>query len=262
MLSISFAIGYLLTLLVGLSIGLLGSGGSILFLPILVYLFNINPSNANTYCNLIVGITSAIAFINYIVKHKINVKYCAFFLLFSTFFTYIGKNYIVNLLPEFIWIIPKSSLLMLIFSGIMIFASLQISNSTLTENINKKVLYIKFIFSACFVGLITGMLGAGAGFLIVPIFLSVLKVPFSQAIGSSLLIIAINSLSFLIYTPLNSINISNEILLCLAFAIIGMLIAIFFISNKISTNNLKKLLKIIILSLGIIIFISEILKLV
>ncbi len=262
MLSLSFFLGYLLTIIVGISIGLLGSGGSILFLPILVYSFNINPIEASTYCNLIIGITSAVASFSYLIKKNINLKYCIIFLSLSTFFTYIGKHYVMNLLPNDIWIINKNSLLMLMFATLMIVASLQISNNqNFVKLLNKKILYIKFILSASFVGLITGMLGAGAGFLIVPLFLSMLKLPMKEAIGSSLLIIAINSLSFLIYTPLANININNIVLICLALAILGMLIAIFFIGPKISPNNLKKFMKFIIFSLGIIIFASEIFNL-
>ncbi len=181
--------------------GLIGGGGSILTVPVLVYLFNVNPSLATSYSLFIVGSTSLVgAYRNYL-KGFISIKTALLFGLSSITTVFVMRKFVVPHIPVNIAqigaiTITKAMLTMLLFALLMVLASVSMISSKQDENNvnNEQSSLGKLLFYGIGIGLVTGLLGAGGGFLIIPALVFLVKLPMKQAIGTSLLIIALNSL--------------------------------------------------------------------
>ena len=195
-------IGYLAAILIGVVLGLIGGGGSILTVPLLVYLFGINPVTATSYSLFIVGLTSTVGSIHYFRMGLVNIKTAFLFGIPSIIAVFITRAYILPAIPyELItigtFIVTKDIFLMLLFAMLMIGASYNMIkksniNSILDEN--QKWANLKIALKGIMVGTITGLVGAGGGFLIIPALVLLRKLPMKEAVGTSLLIIASNSL--------------------------------------------------------------------
>jgi uncharacterized protein len=193
-------IGYISALFIGLILGLTGGGGSILTVPILVYILAYNPVTAAAYSLFIVGTTSAFgATVNHF-KGLVDIKIGFLFAIPSFIAVFLTRRYIVPNLPENIFtignfILTKSAFLMVLFAVIMFFAALSMLKKKKNKNIsnvksNKSVL----ITQNFIIGVIIGLIGAGGGFLIIPSLFLFAKLPMKKAIGTSLFIISMNSL--------------------------------------------------------------------
>ena len=194
--------GYIASVLIGLSLGLIGGGGSILTVPVLVYLFQIDATLATSYSLFIVGSSSLVgAYRNYR-KGWVSVKTALLFGLSSITTVFITRKLIVPKIPvEIIHIgtvlVTKAMLTMLFFAILMLMASLSMIRSKQAEQdtVADATLSISKLFLyGIGIGLVTGLLGAGGGFLIIPALVLLVKLPMKEAIGTSLLIIALNSL--------------------------------------------------------------------
>src|SRR5690606_6821208 len=122
-------IGYFAALLIGLSLGLIGGGGSILTVPVLVYLIGLSPVMATAYSLFIVGLTSLVGSYNFYKKGLVSMKTAIVFGLPSILAVYATRRYIVPSIPENLFSIgelpiTKLLLLMLLFAGLMVFASI------------------------------------------------------------------------------------------------------------------------------------------
>lgn len=197
-------LGFILAALVGITLGLIGSGGSILMVPILVYIFQINPVLATSYSLFIVGITSLIGAINAYRNGLLSIKTAVLFGLTSIVTVFLTRKWVLPLIPENLFIIQgfqitKSGAILLLFAILMLLASLaMIKNNTVAAQIKddqpKKLSLSILLPYGVLIGLVTGFLGAGGGFLIIPVLVVVFRIPMKTAIGTSLLIIALNSL--------------------------------------------------------------------
>lgn len=194
--------GYLAALLIGLSLGLIGGGGSILTIPVLVYLFHIQPTLATGYSLFIVGCSSlAGAYKNYR-RGNINFKAALSFGIASIITVLLIRKLVMPLIPEHLFMIgtftvTKSLATMLLFAALMILASLNMIQKPVSVNGNAKdqpVRLRKGLIRGVGVGILTGLLGAGGGFLIIPVLVFSFRLSMKDAIGTSLLIIAMNSL--------------------------------------------------------------------
>lgn len=193
-------LGYLGALCIGLILGLTGAGGSILTVPILVYLMGINPIIATGYSLFMVGTTSAFGAIQNIRKGFVDVKTALLFAIPSFIAVFLTRKFIVPALPESIgnqnFAISKESLLMLLFAVVMLIVAVSMlrkkAEPTNLENHNPNM--ILAVIRMFFVGILIGMVGAGGGFLFIPVLLFIAKLPMRKAVGTSLLIIALNSL--------------------------------------------------------------------
>ncbi len=194
--------GYFAALLIGLSLGLIGGGGSILTIPVLVYLFGLPPSIATGYSLFIVGCSSlAGAWKNYR-KGNINFKAALYFGITSIVTVVLIRKLLIPILPEHFFmigsfVVTKSLITMLLFAVVMIIASLNMIKKQVAviDNPNDHQIHLtKALIRGVEVGILTGLLGAGGGFLIIPILIFSFHLKMKDAIGTSLLIIAMNSL--------------------------------------------------------------------
>lgn len=255
-------IGYITALLVGVTLGLIGGGGSILTIPILVYFFKIDPILATSYSLFIVGITSLIgSYKNYKAKH-LNITKAFYFLIPATFSILLVRKFILPNLPNILFEInaitfTKNNLIMVVFGILMLSSSLaMIFRKTPSNKSNMNLTKLSFI--GLIVGVITGFLGAGGGFLIIPALLFFGGLEMKNAIGTSLFIIAVNSIIGFIGDIINGINLNYFILLSLTtIAIIGIFIGT-FLMTKINNQKLKPAFGWFVLVIGIFILFNEI----
>ncbi|HOJ90241.1 MAG TPA: sulfite exporter TauE/SafE family protein [Saprospiraceae bacterium] len=257
-------IGYLAAILIGVVLGLIGGGGSILTVPLLVYLFGINPVTATSYSLFIVGLTSTVGSIHYFRMGLVNIKTAFLFGIPSIIAVFITRAYILPAIPyELItigtFIVTKDIFLMLLFAMLMIGASYNMIkksniNSILDEN--QKWANLKIALKGIMVGTITGLVGAGGGFLIIPALVLLRKLPMKEAVGTSLLIIASNSLIGFLGKSKEIVLDWNLLFMIAVFAIFGIFIGT-FISKKIDGAKLKPAFGWFILFMGVYIILKE-----
>lgn len=257
-------LGYLASIFIGITLGLIGGGGSILTVPVLVYLFAIEPVLATAYSLFIVGITSAVGSINYFKKGLVNIKTAIVFGIPSIVAVFITRAFIVPAIPDQItkmgtFNITKNLLLMLLFAVLMVLASYSMikkQNVKKEEKTIQKFNYSLILLEGTVVGILTGLVGAGGGFLIIPALVLLSKLPIKEAIGTSLVIIAAKSLIGF-FGENNQQQIDwGFLLLVSTFAIIGIFIGS-FLSKKIDGSKLKPAFGWFVLIMGIYIIIKE-----
>ena len=195
-------IGYFAAGLIGISLGLIGGGGSILTVPVLVYLFHVEPSLATAYSLFIVGTTSLVGGVQSAIKHLVDFKTAIVFAIPSFIGVYLTRRYFVPLLPEDLFtlgtfVVTRDIAIMVFFAVIMLVAALSmIRNHDKESPDNQAVQYIypMIMIEGLLVGALTGIVGAGGGFLIIPALVLFAKLPMKKAVGTSLIIIAAKSL--------------------------------------------------------------------
>lgn len=200
--------GIIAFLCIGLILGLIGGGGSILGVPVLVYILCYSADMATTYSLFIVGLTSLIGALAYLRRGEISAEAIAQFALASMITVFCVRKYMMPAIPDhFIWLglaVSKQSLIMVVFSILILSSSYSMirkrragSNASQVkwDEFSRSPLGLPFVIllGVC-VGLVTGFVGAGGGFIIVPVLMFFLRLKFKKAIGTSLCIIAINSL--------------------------------------------------------------------
>lgn len=200
---ITIVFGYVGALFVGITLGLIGSGGSILSLPIFVYLFGLNPIVATAYSLFTVGLTSLIGSIKNIKLRLIHVNTVLYFSFSAAIAVYITRKYIIGLIPDQIisigdLTITKEKFLMLFFSILIYFAAIAMirNRKDKSNNDRRELKYDKLLIliEGTVVGFITGLVGAGGGFIIIPVLVLFSKLDMKSAVATSLVIISIKSL--------------------------------------------------------------------
>jgi len=259
-------IGFIASIFIGITLGLIGGGGSILTVPVLVYLFYIDPVLATGYSLFIVGATSLVGTFSYFKKGLVNVKTAIVFGIPSIIAVYISRAYIVPAIPDEVFrlgdfIITKSLLLMLLFAVLMILASYSMIKKKKgvekQEETEQKFNYPLILIEGTIVGILTGLVGAGGGFLIIPALVILSKLPMKEAVGTSLVIIAAKSLIGFIGEG-TAVAIDWIFLLQVtAFAIVGIFIGM-ALSKKIDGNKLKPVFGWFVLVMGIYIILKEV----
>ena len=254
-------LGYIGALLIGLVLGLTGGGGSILTVPILVYILSISPVTAAAYSLFIVGTTSAFgATINYF-KGLVDVKTGFIFAIPSFIAVFITRKYIVKSIPDSIFqtdsiIITKDTFLMVFFGVVMLFAGISMLKKKKFE-IEKKSNILTLVIQNFIIGIIIGLIGAGGGFLIIPSLVLFAKLPMKKAVATSLFIIAMNSLiGFLGDVQNTDIN-WHCLLSFTAITIFGIFIGI-RINKFINESQLKKGFGYFVLIMAFFILLKEI----
>jgi hypothetical protein len=184
----------------GIILGLTGGGGSILTVPILVYVLLINPVTATAYSLFIVGTTSVFGATKNYLKGLVDIKTGFLFAIPSFTAVYYTRKKIVPKIPNVLFetpdfVLTKSTFLMTFFALIMIFAAYSMLKKKKVETETyKKSSIISLIIQNAIIGVIIGLVGAGGGFLIIPSLVLFAKLPMKRAVGTSLFIIAMNSL--------------------------------------------------------------------
>lgn len=261
-------IGYICSILIGVALGLIGGGGSILTVPLLVYIFKIDAILATGYSLFIVGITSAVGSLDYFIKGLVNLKIALIFGIPSVLGVFFSRAWIVPALPNELFSLygfnfSKSLFLLLLFAILMIAAAFHMLKKSKQNDQNKSnqksLNYPVIIFEGTVVGLLTGLIGAGGGFLIIPALVVLSGLPMKEAIGTSLLIIATKSLiGFFGETLSNEIEWSFLIKVT-AISVSGIIIGA-QLSRKIDGEKLKPAFAWFILAIGIFIIVKELLN--
>lgn len=258
-------IGYCAAIMIGISLGLIGGGGSILTVPVLVYLFHIDATQATSYSLFIVGLTSLIgAYLNYR-KQQVDVRTALLFGLSSITTVFLTRKFLIPAIPNVLFSIgdieiSRAVATMVLFAILMVLAAVSMirNNNTEQTDTSSTNALSKLLLFGVGIGLITGLLGAGGGFLIIPALVLVLHIPMKKAVGTSLLIIALNSL--IGFTgDIGQQNIDWPFLLLIAaIAVTGIIIGT-WLSRKIAGAKLKKGFGWFVLTMGTYILIKELL---
>ena len=257
-------LGFLSAVLIGISLGLIGSGGSILTVPVLVYLFKVEPVMATAYSLFIVGLTALVGSFRYMKDSLLDYKTALVFSLPAFVAVFLSRMFIIPLLPDVVislngYAVTKGTFLLIVFAILMVMAAISMIKDKKPEvNFNDLKFNYPLIFIEGFiVGILTGLVGAGGGFLIIPALVLLAKLPMKVAVGTSLLIIAVKSL--IGFTgDIGSGQFINWLFLfeVSAVAIAGIFIG-FYLSKKYSGAKLKPFFGWFVLAMGVYIIIKE-----
>lgn len=238
-------IGYICALVIGLILGLTGGGGSILTVPVLVYIMGFNPVMGAGYSLFIVGTTSAFgSFLNF-KKGIVEIKTALKFAIPSFSSIFITRKFIVPAIPEILFeneyfILSKDTFLMVLFAVVMFIAALSMLKKLPSKktNIETNPSILVSLIKIMLLGVLIGLIGAGGGFLIIPALILIVKLPLRKAIGTSLLIISLNSIiGFL--GDIGNFHLDWPFLITFSFiAIIGISLGI-YLSKFVAERQLK-----------------------
>jgi uncharacterized membrane protein YfcA len=257
--------GYIASIVIGVSLGLIGGGGSILTIPVLVYLFKVDAVLATAYSLFIVGVTSAIGSASYFRNGLVNIKTAIVFGIPSIIAVFFTRSIIVPAIPNEVFrvgdfIVTKGILLLLLLSVLMIAASYSMikkSKKPLNNDITEqKFNYPLILAEGLVVGVLTGLVGAGGGFLIIPALVVLSKLPMKEAVGTSLVIISAKSLIGFLGESGETIMDWTFLMKVTAFAIVGIFIGS-ALSKKINGDKLKPAFGWFVLIMGVYIILKE-----
>ncbi|MBT8245385.1 MAG: sulfite exporter TauE/SafE family protein [Winogradskyella sp.] len=241
-------LGYLASVIAGIIMGLIGGGGSILSVPILVYLLGFNPIVGTAYSLFVVGATSTVGAFQSLRQGLVDLKAALIFAIPSIIGVYLTRRYVVPILPDIMFTVgdfkvTSGIFIMIVFAIVMLMASYSmisdkrrlINDTDQTIDYNAVTVFILGLLT----GTISGFVGAGGGFLNIPVLVLFVKLPMKKAIGTSLFIISMKSLiGFL--GDLKTIDIDwNFLLSFTVLSIIGIILGLYF-SKFIDEKKLKK----------------------
>ncbi|TXE07526.1 sulfite exporter TauE/SafE family protein [Gelidibacter salicanalis] len=240
-----YIIGFVGALFVGVVLGLIGGGGSILTVPILVYLMGFNPIIATAYSLFIVGSSSLVGTFQKHRKKLVDFKTGLIFSFPSFIAVYLTRRYLVPNLPDTFFhvndfTLTKEVAIMLFFAIIMLLSSISmIRKKKEIEGPHKNNPYYITFIQGLVIGTITGLIGAGGGFLYVPALVLWANLPMKKAVGTSLVIITLNSL--IGFTgDIQNIDVDWRFLLSFSgLTIIGIIIG-GYASKHVSNEGLKR----------------------
>jgi uncharacterized membrane protein YfcA len=259
-------LGFVGAILIGVILGLIGGGGSILTVPIFVYILKIEPITGTAYSLFVVGAAASVGAFRNAQKGMVDFRTGIVFAIPALAAVYLTRKFVMPAIPEHIGSIgsfelTRDTAIMVFFGIIMLAASISmIRGRKKSDEVNSEVSYNYplILVEGLVVGVLTGVVGAGGGFLIIPALVLLAKLPMKKAVATSLLIIAVKSLiGFL--GDVQNISIDWPFLLLFtAFSIMGIYIGIYF--NKfVNGAKLKKAFGWFVLIMGIYIVLKEVL---
>lgn len=256
-------LGYIGALLVGITLGLIGGGGSILTVPILVYLLGINPVLATAYSLFVVGATALVGAVRNMIAGMVDLKVAIVFAIPAFITVYLTRLYLVPAIPEELFNINGFTLtkevgIMVFFAVIMLAASVSMIKGRKEKEVDPdaKLKLPLIVLEGVVVGILTGIVGAGGGFLIIPALVLFANLPMKRAVATSLVIIAIKSL---IGFMGDVQNLTIDWLFLLTFttmSIVGIFLGI-YLNKFIDGNSLKKGFGWFVLIMGVYIITKE-----
>lgn len=248
-------LGLFLAILVGISLGLLGGGGSILTVPIFVYILGWEPKVAIAASLAVVGITSLFGVIPHHRQGNLNYRLAAIFAGVAMMGAYLGAKLSVFF---------SGAAQLILFAMVMAVAAFfMLKPKNKTESDSEEVStghrppLIVIILGGFATGVLTGLVGVGGGFMIVPALALLARVPMKIAVGTSLLIIALNSfVGFVGYLGLVSVP-WRDLLLFSMFAVVGIFIGS-QLAKIVPAQSLKKLFGIFLIIMSFFVFYKNI----
>jgi len=257
-------LGYLAALLIGLVLGLIGGGGSILTVPILVYLLNIDPVTATAYSLFVVGATALVGTFRNFPKKLVDIKTGLVFAAPALLAVYFTRLYFVPAIPQSLFTVggfevTKDIGIMVLFAIIMLLAAYSmIKNKRGEEAVEQeqRFNYPLIVLEGVVVGFLTGLVGAGGGFLIIPALVLLAKLPMKKAVATSLMIIAIKSLIGFVGDVQNMQIDWAFLLLFTVLSIVGIFLGI-YLNKWIDGKKLKKAFGWFVLLMGVYIIYME-----
>lgn len=258
-------LGYLSAILLGISLGLIGGGGSILTVPAMVYILKVNPVLATSYSLFVVGATSLAGSLTFMHKGLVDYKTTVVFATPSFVAVFLTRKFLLPAIPEIIftsgnYILTKDTAIMIFFAMIMFAASVSMikNEREQKENFKKiKLNYPLIAFEGAIVGSLTGIVGAGGGFLIIPALVLLTKLNMKLAIGTSLVIIAVKSLLGFLGDLGNQPIDWSFMLIFTGLSLFGIFIGT-WLSTKIKGTHLKKVFGYFVFLMSILIIINEV----
>jgi len=258
--------GYASALIIGITLGLIGGGGSILTVPVLVYLLGLDPVMGTAYSLFVVGSTSVAGSITFYRRKLVSVKTAVIFGIPSILMVYTTRRFIVPAIPDEIFelgglLVTKDLFLMVLFALLMVFASYSMIKGK--KELDKeeqphvqKFNYPAILLEGAVVGLLTGLVGAGGGFLIIPALVIFSKLDMKLAVGTSLVIIAAKSLIGFLGDVANYEIDWAFLAIFTSISIVGIFLGA-ALSKKIPGEKLKKSFGWFVLAMGIYILVKE-----
>ncbi|WBO85696.1 sulfite exporter TauE/SafE family protein [Hymenobacter yonginensis] len=200
-------LGYFAAVFIGLSLGIMGGGGSILTVPVLVYLLGVSPVLSTAYSLFVVGSTAVVGAAGYFRKGLVSVPTALLFLGPSVAAVFLTRKVLMPAIPHELLplggglVLTKDLLVLVAFAVLMVVAAASMIRSQpaagtpeLEPPRPQRLNYPLILGIGLLVGLLTGFVGAGGGFLIIPALVLGARLPMKLAVGTSLAIIALNSL--------------------------------------------------------------------
>jgi len=259
---IELVISIVASSIIGIAIGLLGAGGSILVMPVLVYVLGISPLIATTYSLGIVGISSAIAAIRNAREQQTNWKVLFTFAIPAIISIMIMRAYIMPALPKVLELgmihISIESLSMIILSLLMLISAQRMMSSKVLQSHDiQEISLMALMFTGLMIGVLTGFTGIGGGVLIVPAMILIGHMNVKEAAFTSMILIAMNTLPGLLVDIMNGKNLEWGLFTLLTNAsVFGGYVGI-MLSKRIRQDLLRISFGIIIALLALFILIKE-----
>ena len=260
-------LGYFSSILIGVSLGLIGGGGSILTVPVLVYLIGLNPVISTAYSLFVVGTTSLVGSFTYMKKELVSYKTAVVFAIPSFITVFLTRKFLVPAIPDPVFVLGSFTLqkgagIMGLFSLIMLAAAFSMirhkEGDTEKDSAARTLVfnYPLIALEGAAVGLLTGLVGAGGGFLIIPALVLLARLPMKMAVGTSLLIIAAKSLiGFL--GDLGQQNIDwNFLTIFTTLSVVGIFLGS-YLTRFIASEKLKRLFGWFVLGMAVFILWKE-----
>lgn len=254
-----FVFGIILAVFVGVTLGLVGSGGSILTVPIFVYVFGVDPVLATAYSLFAIGATSIVGGVKGIIHKDVDFDKLLKFGIPSMVSVFLTRKFVVPLIPDqfnlFGYTVAQEVVLMVLFAVLMLFAAYAMLQEISLAKTNFP--FFTVVLKGVFVGSVTGIVGAGGGFLIIPALTNFFNLSMKRAVATSLVLIAINSILGLLgdWRRLDLFD-WNLLLLYTLLTVVGIFIG-FYLSNKIDGKKLKRIFSFGIMSVAIFVLLTE-----
>lgn len=257
-------LGFVSAFFIGLILGILGGGGSILTVPVLVYIFSLNPVTASAYSLFVVGISGLAGVIRNLNKKLIDYKTGIVFAIPSFIAVYFTRKFLIPELPEILfnfgnYQVSRDLGLMLFFAIIMLYVAFTMIRKKFRKASHPQIKSHSIpilAFQGIIIGILTGIIGAGGGFLIIPALVFFARLSMKKAVATSLFIIAIKSLIGFI-GDVENIQIDWSFLLIFtSISVLGLLLGT-FLSKFIDDKKLKRMFGWFVLFIGVFIIVFE-----
>ncbi len=257
-------VGYSMALLVGLSLGMIGGGGSILAVPILAYMFTLDEKVATAYSLFIVGSAALIGGLRQHKNSNVDWRTAIVFGIPAIIGVWLVRHFVVPTLPDILFTISGFEFtrrmgmfglfaILLFWAAFSMLFSKEIQGGSGEVNYN----YPLILAEGLIVGAITGFVGAGGGFLIIPALVVLANLDIKKAIGTSLIIIAIKSLLGFFLSDALTMHIDWQFLIIFtSIVLIGIFFGVHF-GKFVDGKKLKKGFGYFILVMAVFIFTME-----